>query len=198
MRGSRLPKHIVLLAVLISSSAFAQRAALTVSSPLDRLAREAQLIVRGRVTSTRVEPHPHLTNLTTLVVTLSVEETLKGPARRTMEFRQYIWDISDQRNAAGYTKGEELLLMLGPVSQYGLTSPVGLEQGRFRVVREKGQATAVNGRGNLGLFQSVEQRARTQGIALSAKTASLLRRKEPGPVPLTELQDAIRTFARAK
>lgn len=198
MRGSRLHAHLVLLAVVISSTALAQRAALTVSSPLDRLTREAHVIVRGRVTSIRVEPHPELTNLMTLVVSLNVEETLKGPAQRTLEFRQYIWDIRDQRNAAGYMKGQELLLMLGPVSQYGFTSPVGLEQGRFRVVREKGQITAVNGRGNLGLFQSVEQRARAERIALSAKTVSLLRRQQPGPVPLTELQDAIRTFARSK
>lgn len=196
MRGS--PKHIVLLVMLVSSSAVAQRTALTVSSPLDRLTREAHLIIRGHITSTRVEPHPQLTNLMTVVVSMNVEETLKGPARRTVEFRQYVWDIRDQGNAAGYVKGEELLLMLGPVSQYGLTSPVGLEQGRFRVSRDKGQTTAINGRGNLGLFESIEQRARPQGMALSSRTVSLVRRRQPGPVPLTALQDAIRTFARNK
>jgi hypothetical protein len=112
------------------------------------------------------------------------------------KFRQYVWDIRDQRSAAGYMKGEEMILMLGPVSQYGLTSPIGLDQGRFRVVREKGQVTAVNGRGNVGLFDSLAERARTRGVALSAKTATGLRRDRPAP--LTELQDAIRTFARSK
>jgi hypothetical protein len=196
MAESMRAKQILLLMVLLSSSVVGQRTALTVSSPLDRLTSEAQVIIRGRIASARIEPHPQLTNLMTVVVSVNVDETLKGSARRTIEFRQYVWDIRDQRNAAGYMKGEEMILMLGPVSQYGLTSPVGLDQGRFRVVREKGQATAVNGRGNVGLFDSLAERARTRGVALSAKTATGLRRDRPAP--LTDLQDAIRTFARSK
>lgn len=189
-------KKILLLMALLSSGAVAQRTALTVTSPLDRLTSEAHLIIRGRIAAARVEPHPQLTNLMTVVVTVNVDETLKGSARRTVQFRQYLWDIRDQRNAAGYAKGQEMLLMLGSVSQYGLTSPVGLEQGRFRIVREKGEATAVNGRGNVGLFDSLAERARTRGVALSAKTATGLRRDRPAP--LTDLQDAIRAFARSK
>jgi len=42
------------------------------------------------------------------------------------------------------------LLLLGPTSPYGLTNTVGLEQGRFRILRDKkGEATAVNGRNNI-------------------------------------------------
>jgi len=82
------------------------------------------------------------------------------------------------------------------MSKYGLTSPVGLEQGRFRVVRDaQGTATAVNGRGNAGLFASTEQRARTKGIKLSARSLAAVRRSEAGPLDLQALEDTIRTFA---
>jgi hypothetical protein len=73
---------------------------------------------------------------------------------------------------------------------------VGLEQGRFQISRDrKGQITAINGRGNLGLFNSVEPRARNQGVQLSAKTLALARKTTAGPIPLADLEEAIRTFA---
>ena len=90
-----------------------------------------------------------------------------------------------------------MVLLLGPVSEYGLTSPVGLEQGRFRVsLDKKGQAVAVNGRGNQGLFNSVEDRARAKGLQLSAHTLAAIKRRDAAPLSLADLEDAIRTFAR--
>ncbi len=163
------------------------------------MSQEAATIVRGHIISAKVEPHPQFKNLTTVVVRMSVDSTLKGTPSRTLEFRQYIWDIRDQFDAAGYAKGQELLLMLGPVSKYGLTSPVGLEQGRFAITRDRsGKAKAVNGAANFGLFDQVAQRAKQQGVQLSPKTRTLLQTSTAGPVPLDELEDAIRTFGRAK
>ncbi len=189
----------VLLLACLSAPAQAQRGAQTRPRALDQLAQEAELIVRGQVVSTRVEPHPQLKNLMTVVVSMDVQETLKGRSQKRIQFRQYIWDIRDQLDAAKYLKGENLILMLGPVSPYGLTSPVGLEQGRFRVQRDSsGQPVAVNGRGNLGLFAATEQRARAQGLTLPPRTAALVRQAHPGPVRLADLEEAIRTFAKAK
>jgi hypothetical protein len=184
---------------MLASPSFAQHQALTLPRALDQLTGEAALIVRGDVISTKIEPHPQLKNLTTMVVTMHVTETYKGAAQKTLVFRQYIWDLRAQLDAADYRKGQELLLLLGPVSKYGLTSPVGLEQGRFRILRDqKGREVAVNGRGNLGLFNSVEQRASARGIQLSPKTLALARRPKAGPIPLSDLEDAIRTFMRAR
>ena len=45
------------------------------------------------VVSVRMEKHPELTNLDTVVVTLRVRETLKGQAGETFTFRQYVWDL---------------------------------------------------------------------------------------------------------
>jgi hypothetical protein len=166
---------------------------------LDQLTQEARLIVHGSIRSVKVEPHPQFANLMTVVVSLKVQDTLKGPPQQSLEFRQYIWDIRDQLKASRYWKGQELLLMLGPVSKYGLTSPVGLEQGRFRIVRDAaGQLTAINGRGNAGLFEHAESRAQARGVKLSPRALSLVRQQQPGPISLSDLEDAIRAFARAE
>ena len=175
---------------------FAQRGAMTAPQSIDQLSREATLIVHGYVTSAKVEPHPQFHNLTTVLVTMTVQETLKGSAQKSIQFRQYVWDMRDRLDAAQYGKNEELLLLLGPVSPYGLRSPAGLEQGRFRISRTtNGDVSAVNGSGNLNLFTGTEQRARARGIKLSARTTGLVRRSGAGPVPLADLEDAIRTFA---
>jgi hypothetical protein len=192
---------ILALALLAASPGMlaAQRGALTLPRALDELTQEASLIVHANVISATVEPHPELQNLMTVVVSLVVQETLKGAPGKTLQFRQYIWDMRDQHDAARYAKGQELLLMLGPVSKYGLTSPVGLEQGRFRIARDpSGEIVAVNGRGNVGLFQSTEARAKARGIKLSTRQTSLLRQDHPGPVPLSDLKDAIRMLGAAK
>jgi len=162
---------------------------------MDQLTREAAVIVRGVVTSTKIEPHPQLKNLTTAVVSMQVLETYKGQSQKKLVFRQFVWDLRTQLSPQGYEKGQEVVLFLEPVSEYGLTSPVGLEQGRFRVTRDRqGRATVLNGRGNAGLFNSVEQRARAQGKQLSPRTATLAKQNKSGPLALSELEEAIRAL----
>lgn len=198
-RSRLLLKLLLVIAAAIPNAAQAQRGALTHARALDQLTDEADVIVRGHVISANVEPHPQFSNLMTVLVSLHVEETLKGSPRESLQFRQYIWDLRDQLDAARYRKGQELLLLLGPASRYGLTSPVGLEQGRFRIQRDaKGTAVAINGRANHELFHSTEARARARGIKLSARQTALLRQTKPGPVSLPDLEGAIRLFVEAK
>lgn len=172
---------------------------MTVPRSIDQLSQDATLIIRGHVTSAKVEPHPQFSNLMTVLVKMDVQETLKGTSQRSIEFRQYIWDIRDQLDAAQYAKNQDLLLLLGPESKYGLRSPVGLDQGRFRITYDnQGLLVAVNGRGNLHLFEATEERAQTGGIKLSARATALVRKNAAGPVPLADLEEAIRGFARTK
>lgn len=193
------PFPVSVLVLILTSALAAQRGAMTTPRSIDELTRESTLIVHGYVTSAKVEPHPQFRNLMTVFVTMNVDDTLKGTAHKTIQFRQYIWDIRDQIDAAQYGKSQELLLMLGPESQYGLRSPVGLEQGRFRITHDKsGQAMAVNGRGNLHLFEAMDQRAQARGLKLSSRVAALEHRPAAGPVPLSDLKDTIRAFARTK
>jgi len=186
---------LVAAAFLATAPAFAQRGAITLPRNLDELTDRAQDIVRGTVTGARVEKHPELDNLHTIVVTLRVSDTLKGPARDTYTFRQYIWDLRDRDDVAGYRKGQELLLLMNGSSRYGLTSPVGLEQGRFRIQRDRaGREVALNGTGNLRLFERLQD-AQVKPAALSAQQSSLIAKHRSGPVALDELTAMIRAYA---
>ena len=182
--------------LLLAAPAFAQRGALTVPRDLQQMSERAADIFRGTVVSARVEKHPELTNLDTVVVTLRVRETLKGDARGMFTFRQYIWDIRDRWDAAGYRKGQELLLVLNSPTRYGLTSPVGIEQGRFRIRPDgKGGFLALNGTGNAHLFDGVAAMAGEKGVALTQKQAALVAKHRGGPVELSELMTMFRAFS---
>jgi hypothetical protein len=52
--------------------------------------------------------------------------------------------------------GEEAILFLTRESRLGLSAPVGLTQGKFKVVRKNGTATVKNELGNCGLFEKVD------------------------------------------
>ncbi|MBF8292919.1 MAG: hypothetical protein HW392_1746 [Steroidobacteraceae bacterium] len=193
-------KRILLLLVLVACTApaLAQRGALTIPRNLDQLTARSADIVRGTVISARVEKHPEFNGLNTVVVKLQVKETLKGQARNEFTFRQYIWDIRDGKVAAGYQKGQDLLLMMIAPSQYGLSSPAGLEQGRFVISRDKdGREVAVNGHGNFKLFDGISAQVAAKGIPLSPRASSLVQKHVKGPVELRDLTVLIRELAQA-
>ena len=186
---------VAFAACAAGTAAFAQRGALTLPRNLDELTDRASDIVRGTVVDARVEKHPELDNLHTIVVTLAVRETLKGDARDTYTFRQYIWDIRDRQDAAGYRKGQDLLLLMNAPSRYGLTSPVGLEQGRFRIQRDRsGREVALNGTGNLRLFERLQD-AKSVPAALTEQQSSLVARHRSGPIALDDVSAMIRAYS---
>jgi hypothetical protein len=188
---------LALAAWLAAAPAFAQRGALAVPRNLDQLTDRASDIVRGTVMSARVEKHPELSNLDTIVVTLRVTETLKGAAQGSFTFRQYIWDFRDGLDAAGYRKGQDLLLLMISPSQYGLSSPAGMDQGRFRIGRDRsGREVAANGTGNARLFDGLSLAGGKGGVGLTQAQASLVAKHRQGPVELDELMALIRAFAR--
>jgi hypothetical protein len=173
-----------------------QRGAMTRPRNLAHLVEQASVIVRGHVVSAQVEPHPDLRNLSTVVVTLRVQETLKGQAETTFTFRQFIWDIRDRYDAAGYRKGEELVLLMNAPTRYGLSSPVGLDQGRFRIWRDaEGKAVAINGHGNAGLFADLEPQLKRKHVELSPRLSTLARQHRAGPMSLDDFRDFVRQLA---
>lgn len=190
------PDLLLLAALTLVAPAWAQQSALTVPRNLEQLTDRAAVIVRGDVISARMEKHPELTNLDTVVVTLRVRESLKGQVGKTFTFRQYVWDLRDRMNAVGYKKGQHVLMMMIEPSRYGLSSPAGMEQGRFRIERDaSGREYAVNSRNNLRLFDGVGARLAREGITPTPAAASLLAKHRAGPVELRELTALIRQFA---
>lgn len=193
---SRAALALVCTVTLLGATAplAAQRGAITKPLNLEQMAQRAESIVRATVTSARVERHPEFRNLWTVVVTLRVQQTLKGDHEETLTFRQFIWDIRDRHDAAGYRKGQDLVLLLGSTSRYGLTSPVGMEQGRFRVVRgPAGQKLVVNGHGNAGLFRGMAER----GKQLDPLAARLLRQERASPIEIQQFTELLQQLVRS-
>jgi hypothetical protein len=189
---------LVIAACLATLPASAQRGAITVPRNLDQLTDRAAHIVRGTVVSARVEKHPRFTNLDTVVVSLRVRESIKGSAGNEFRFRQYIWDVRDRLDAAGYRKGQDLLLLMRAPNRNGLSSPAGLEQGRFRIERDaRGREIALNGHGNMRLFDGLRAVVEAKGVALTPRQASLVAKHRGGPIEARELTALIRQLARS-
>ncbi|OLB92281.1 MAG: hypothetical protein AUI02_08375 [Acidobacteria bacterium 13_2_20CM_2_57_12] len=195
---ARVLTSFLVLLLSLASPGHPQDGAYSAPADLDTLVQNAQTVVRGQVTSARLEPHPQFSNLQTVVVTLTVGKVLKGEATSTLTFRQYLWDDRDLPVFAGYKGAGELLLFLNPISPYGLTSPVGLEQGRFRILRDaKGNRYALNGRGNVGLFSQVASKASARGLTLSKSVTEMM--KQPsGQVPLDAFEEAVHALIGAR
>jgi hypothetical protein len=191
--------YCFLVLVICLAPASGQRGAMTVPRNLSEMVDEAGLILRGQVVSAKVEPHPDFPALWTVVVTLRVEESLKGTPGNTYTFRQFIWDPRDRENAAGYRPGRDLLLLLVNPSVRGLSSPVGLEQGQFQITSDSsGKLSAINGRNNLGLLRGVAVRAGAKGLSLTPRAAALVSAEPQGPIALNDLRDLIRQLAGGK
>lgn len=182
---------VVFFCLLVSVPTPAQHGAFTAPVPFDVMVQQASVIVRGHIVAVRVEPHPQYSNLKTVVVTVHADRILKGGSVADVTFRQFIWDARDVSSAAGYRKKDEILLFLNPTSSAGLTSPVGLGAGRFRISRDqKGNAFALNERGNAGIANEISTRTRERGIELSRESQSELASAH-GAIALTAIEEAI-------
>jgi len=140
-----------------------------------------------------VEPHPQFSKIHTVLVTVRVEESFKGTPGATFTFRQFIWDARDRLDAAGYRKGQHLLLLMNRASPIGLTSPAGIEQGRFRILRDSaGREVAINGAANRGLFVNLAAQLNKKGVRLSAEMSRVIAEQPTGPLRVDDLRQLLR------
>jgi hypothetical protein len=150
------------------------------------LARRAGVVVQGRVMNVRYEGLPGYPHIPTVVVTVQVERMLRGPEGAQYTFRQWLMGREMYRGKGGYMVGQRLMLFLPSPSQYGLSSPLGHEQGRFKIVPDaRGQETIANGYGNAGLFKGVAENAEENGAPLDEAQLRLAGRAG-GAAPLRE------------
>lgn len=164
----------------------AQDGAITLPLNLAQLTTRAALVVHARVTYAHVEPHPQYHNLASVIVTLSVLDVLKGTAGKQITFRQFIWSPRDIADRAGYREGDELVLFLNRVTAAGFTSPVGLQQGRFRVVAAGGEPNVVVTTASPILFEGLSK----WNANLSARARQLIA-QPPGRVPFSVLKELV-------
>ncbi len=182
----------------VSSAAHAQRGAITLPRNLADLSANAGQIIQGRVVSATVEPDPRYNHLQTLVLTLAVDDVLKGQAPTTFTFREFLWDVRDISDRAGYHLGDEVLLFLNRPTTLGLVTPVGLQQGRFRVVKgADGQDYAINANQNSGLFDNVVRSGALNAAKLSAKSRATVQLFQRGPIALTALKESVHLLVQS-
>lgn len=191
--------QIFFLLLLMVGGVFAQRGATTIPRNLAQLTAQSETIVRGRIVSAKVEPHPEFSSLQTVVVTIAVSEALKGDPGQTFTFRQFIWDPRDKLDAAGYRKGDELLLLMNPPTKYGLSSPAGLGQGRFLIRHDaSGKTIALNEMGNQGLFRGIAPELSKRNVQLTPRLSKIVAQPRTGPLELDDLRGLIRSLVQEK
>jgi hypothetical protein len=174
-------------------SSCAQGNAITLPRNLGELVFESETIVQGWVTSVTLEQHTQLKNLTTVVVTMRVEDILKGNSADSYTFRQAVIGRKDFREKLGYRSGQHLLLLLYKTSQFGLASPVGMQQGQFRIESaNNGKLIATNEFGNAGLFRGLGSQLKTKSLRIEPEVLSMISNPLGGPVPLEHLKSLIR------
>jgi len=134
---------VFLLAVSIAMTATTVRASLVLPQNLEQLESQAQLVFVG-VCTTRTTVIDER-GIPVSVFTFEIIEAVKGKLHKgtRVEIRHFGNDIPNANGLAmripgipTYAVGEEVLLFLNPPSRIGLTSPVGLFQGLFRVGRD--------------------------------------------------------------
>jgi len=192
------PVPVVFLVTLLAGSLQAQRGALVKQRNLPELTERADRIVHAHVVAARVEPHPQYSGLSTVVVTLHVDDTLKGAATQQLTFRQFIWDWRDKQDAAGYRKGRELLLFLNKPNAEGLTSPSGMDQGRLDVFHLPDGSAVVQPRSASRTFLAgVETSLAKHGKTLP-RSMRFAMVDGSHPIDLSEMKSVVRELAATR
>ena len=190
---------VFLVLVVFSAPLVAQRGFLIKAVNLAAMETEAALILQGRVTGVRVEPHPEFKNLRTAVITVQVQKVLKGQAGGTYTWREYLHDIRDNARNLMYKPGQEYLLLMIRPSRYGLSSPAGHSQGVFRIRRDpQGNQFVVNGRNNAGLFKGIEVQAPKVKERLSAAALRVVATHREGSLSIDRVTEILKALSQRK
>jgi hypothetical protein len=179
----------------------AQRDARVLHRNLSELVGDAHVILLGRVTSVKAETHPQFQNIQTVVVTMEVSEVWKGQAGKSYTFRLFVNNPLDHKEKLGYGDGQDVLLLLTKPSDIGLSSPAGLEQGRFRVSTDAaGNRFVSNGLNNAGLLARMDKTApQLAGQVSGASARQVLAAQRPGPIALDDFKQLVQALvANAK
>jgi hypothetical protein len=163
---------------------------------LEQLTRQAGRVVHGRCVDVTASVDAALGQTVTLV-SLVPYHPLKGDVHGKLTFKV----LGNQTAQAGpgestegiprFEKGEEVVLFLYADSGRGLTSPVGFGQGKFKVIKDKEQASlAVNGFANEHLLEGLSPGALKR---IGGRAERLRSRRD---IPLDDLLEMVQALAR--
>ena len=193
-RTTRTPLRLslagVLLLPVLASPALASKVR---PMTLEEMTERAGRIFSGHCTSVRVVEQPGR-GMPVTEVTFRVDRTLKGRPGGTLTIRQPGGQsVAGERSARilglpRFRPGEEVILFLYGESASGLTSPVGLGQGKFTVYTDKeGMRWTVDEYGSRNLFR--ETSGERRGAAAD---------RGPRRVPADALLERVQTLLLAE
>ena len=153
---------------------------------LEQMTQRAARIFSGRCTGTSVVFDESMGRDVT-VATFQVDRAVKGVTTDTVTVRMLSGAAADApAGVPAFRAGDEVVLFLYRESAQGLSSPVGLGQGRFRVLKDKqGRKLALNDFGNRNLMTGLRPEVRDR---LQARNEAAPRR--PAAHPRDELDPA--------
>jgi len=131
---------------------------------LEEMTARAERIFHGRCTAVELVRGEE-SGLDVVRVTFLVERLVKGSAPAQLTVRMLADPSGESRDAGGggtprFRPGQRVVLFLYGESRSGLTSPVGLGQGKFTVIEDKqGREIAVNGFDNEILLRGLSPEA---------------------------------------
>ncbi len=164
---------------------------------LSQMTAQAGRIVVGHVLSSvdHSIPAPGGGSIPITQYTISVSDTLKGKHAKTIVVRHVrmenkLFIVGKGKGASAksefpsYKADEDVVLFLTAESALGLSSPVGLTQGVFRVTKdvEGKPVSLVNGLGNAGLLEG-----------MSSKSMKL---RKGGPASYTEFVSVVKEIVK--
>jgi len=177
VRGRGVSLLSLMLVVLLTGEAFALQA---IKMNMERMAKQSGRIVEGVVSSSSESSiiGPGGKQVPVMEYTLSVSTSLKGKADGALVVRHI--KLPGMSGFPTYKTGEHLILFLTQESPIGLSAPVGLMQGVFRVQADKkGESVrVVNGINNAGLFEGMDNNG--SGKVKGIKSSGMGRSKAVG------------------
>ncbi len=165
------------------------------SIDLEQMTQRAARIFSGRCIETGVVFDPVLGREVT-VATFRVHRAVKGVTGDTVTVRMDSGGGATDAPAGipVFRTGEEVVLFLYGESTLGLSSPVGLGQGRFKVVTDKqGRRLALNDFGNRNLLTGLrpEARARLRARGEAPGRIAPQHRDDLDPTALLDVVEAL-------
>ena len=176
---------VFILALIIFPASNLKAQLLTLPVNVSYLSQRADIIVQGRIIDVRYENLPGYANIPTVKVSLEVENMLRGPQGRTYTFREALLGFKASEGKTAYHVGQRILVFLPSPSRYGLSSPIGIEQGRFHIARNPdGEEIVVNEMDNAGLFKNMDTTPYMSALQLSRNRMKNTETAGRGPVRL--------------
>jgi len=137
-------------ALCLLAAAMPARATSVLPVDLDHIVSRANVAFQGTVTDVHSD-HDPATGWIVTYVTFRVDDALKGPAGSTYTLKQIGGRLPDGETyrvdgVPSYAVGHSYVVFLHSPSPLGLSSPVGLSQGKFDVAQGPSGPEVSNGR----------------------------------------------------